>query len=120
MLLKFIYTKEPKAMNAFAAGMTVIFSQRDYSVNVFLSHTHWFREVGSGVFDALALIFSDAPIEKSSITISKSWFFHNVFNFESSAGIGCIVTTTTTLSSCFENKSDNPWNIIRIVNSSVP
>ena len=112
-----VHTEEPKAISAFAAGMTVIFSQGDYSANVLLSDTHWFVDTG-GVFDGLALIFSDAPIEKTSITISKSHFHHNV-RLISSAGIGCIVTTTTTLSSCFESASDNPWNIITIVNSYV-
>ena len=43
--------------------MTVIFSQGDYSANVLLSDTHWYADAG-GVFDGLALIFSDAPIEK--------------------------------------------------------
>ena len=33
--------------------------------------------------------------------------------------IGCIVTTTTTLTSYIENTSDNLWNIVTIVNSSV-
>ena len=42
-----------------------------------------------------------------------------MFILQVSAGIGCIVTTITTLSSCFESPSDNPWNIITIVNSSV-
>ena len=112
-----VHTEEPKAISAFAGGMTVIFSQGDYSANVLLSDTHWFMDTG-GVFDGLAFIFSDAPIVKTSVTIAKSHFHHNA-QFTSSGGIGCIVTTTTSLSSCFESPSDNPWNIITIVNSSV-
>ena len=112
-----VHTEKPKAISAFAAGMTVIFSQGNYSANVLLSDTHWFLDIG-GVFDGLAFIFSDAPIAKTSVTITKSWFHHNGHGYRSSAGIGCIVTTTT-LSSCFESPSDNPWNIITIVNSSI-
>ena len=35
-----VHVEEPKAISAFAAGMTVIFSQGDYCATVFLSHTY--------------------------------------------------------------------------------
>ena len=49
-----LHAKQPKAISAFAAGMTVIFSQGNYSANVLLSHTHWADNIG-GVFDGLQL-----------------------------------------------------------------
>ena len=113
-----VHTEKPKAISAFAAGMTVIFSQGDYNVSVLLSHSLWYIDRG-GVFDGLAFIFSDAPIAKTSVTIKKSDIHHDVRTIRSSALIGCIVTTTITLNSCFERASDNPWNIITIVNSYV-
>ena len=58
-----VHFEEPKAISAFAAGMTIIFSQGDYSATVFLSHTYWSSDIG-GVFNGLALIFSDATIDK--------------------------------------------------------
>ena len=41
-----VHTEEPKAISAFAAGMTVIFSQGDYSANVLLSDTDWSADIG--------------------------------------------------------------------------
>ena len=36
-----VHAKKPKAISAFAAGMTVIFSQRNYSANVLLLNGDW-------------------------------------------------------------------------------
>ena len=38
-----------------------------------LSDTHWFDDIG-GVFDSLALIFSDAPIEKLLLQLQSLTF----------------------------------------------
>ena len=35
-----VHTEEPKAISAFAVGMTVIFSQGDYCATVILVHIH--------------------------------------------------------------------------------
>ena len=112
-----VHTEEPKAISAFAGGMTVIFSQGDYSATVFLSYTHWSSDIG-GVFNGLAFIFSDAPIDKANVTISHSLFHHNVFNRKRSFGIGCMVYTRMT-STSIENTLNIPWDIINIVETSV-
>ena len=112
---------QPKAISAFAAGMTVIFSQGDYSANVYLSHTHWNFVIG-GVFNGLAFIFSDAPIRKVYITITKSEFHHNLlFNNipKSTFGIGCMVTTTMNSMSYIGCKDNKTWDILTISDSSV-
>ena len=112
---------QPKAISAFAAGMTVIFSQGDYSANVYLSHTVWYFTIG-GVFNGLAFIFSDAPINKVSVTITKSEFHSHSFLTSipiSTFGIGCMVTTimnSTSYIGCEENK---PWDIITISDSYI-
>ena len=112
---------QPKAISAFAAGMTVIFSQGHYSANVYLSYTYWYSTFG-GVFDGLAFIFSDAPIRKVSVTITKSTFIHNLL-FRNIAkntfGIGCMVTTAMNSSSYIGCKDNKPWDIMTISNSSV-
>ena len=114
---------QPKAISAFAAGMTVIFSQGDYSVNVYLSDTYWHTVYG-GVFNGLAFIFSDAPITKVSVTITKSTFITNLLKTATSYrnrtfGIGCMVTTVMNSNSCIENKHNKPWDIITISDSSL-
>ena len=50
-----VHAKESKAISAFAAGMTVIFSIGNYTANVLLSHGYWNEDI-SGVFDGLAII----------------------------------------------------------------
>ena len=112
---------QPKAISAFAAGMTVIFSQGDYSANVYMSHTYWYWVFG-GVFNGLAFIFSDAPIRKISVTITKSEFHHNLLhtNYSNSTfGIGCMVTTTMNSSSYIACEDNKPWDIITISDSLV-
>ena len=112
---------QPKAISAFAAGMTVIFSQGDYSANIYLSDTYWYFVFG-GVFNGLAFIFSDAPIRKVSVSITKSEFHHNVLfsNIEESTfGIGCMVTTTMNSSSYIGCEDNKPWDIITISDSLV-
>ena len=72
-------TKEPKPISAFAAGMTVIFSLGNYSANVLLSHGYWHEGAG-GVFDGLAIIFNNAPLRNTSVTVTSSYFNHNMIN----------------------------------------
>ena len=112
---------QPKAISAFAAGMTVIFSQGNYSANVYMSHTYWYSVFG-GVFNGLAFIFSDAPIRKVSVTIAKFKARHNFLysnNEKSTFGVGCIVTTTTNSSSYIGCENNKPWDIITISDSLV-
>ena len=112
---------QPKAISAFAAGMTVIFSQGDYSANVYLSDTYW-SVVFGGVFNGLAFIFSDAPISKVSITITKSNFEHNFLDSsisKSTFGIGCMVTTVSKSSSYIGCKDNKPWVILNISDSFI-
>ena len=107
--------KEPKAISAFAAGMTVIFSQGNYSGNVLLSHGYWYEDVG-GVFDGLAIIFSDAPVDNTSVTVISSTFHHNLYHGNIDLfRIGCMFTTT------FNNKSTHhaPWDILTIMDSQI-
>ena len=86
--------KEPKAISAFAAGMTVIFSLGNYTANVLLSHGYWDDDIG-GVFDGLAIIFSDAPVGNTSVTVTSSTFHHNLYHGNIDLfRIGCMVTTT--------------------------
>ena len=118
-----LYTEnnQPKAISAFAAGMTVIFSQGDYSANVYLSDTYW-SVVFGGVFNGLAFIFSDAPISKVSVTITKSKFHHNLLSKnipKSTFGIGCMVTTTMNSMSYIGCKDNKTWDILTISDSSV-
>ena len=114
-----IYTKEPKAISAFAAGMTVIFSQGDYSASVHLSHTYWEWAVG-GIFNGLAFIFSDAPVGKADIVISNSKFNHNMLGLiQSSVEIGCMVTITNTTNTSKFINDDTEWTIITVSDSAV-
>ena len=46
--------------------MTVIFSQGIYSANVLLLNGDWDEDIG-GVFDGLAIIFSNAPVGNTSV-----------------------------------------------------
>ena len=107
--------KEHKAISAFAAGMTVIFSLGNYSANVLLSHGYWYYDIG-GVFDGLAIIFSDAPVGNTSVKVTYSNFIHNIVNgtFDTFR-IGCLVTTT------FNNEYtySAQWNILTISNSTI-
>ena len=110
-----VHTKEPKPISAFAAGMTVIFSVGNYSANVLLSHGHWNTDTG-GVFDGLAIIFRDAPVGNTSVTITNSSFSHNTIHgdFEM-VRIGCLVTTT------FNDGGTHhaSWNILTISHSLI-
>ena len=110
-----VHTKEPKAISAFAAGMTVIFSLGNYSANVLLSHGDWISDIG-GVFDGLAIIFSDAPVGNTSVTVTSSHFIHNIIEGKlDTFRIGCLVTTTLNN----ENTHRAPWDILTISDSSV-
>ena len=114
-----INTTEPKAISAFAAGMTVIFSQGDYIANVHLSHTYWKWAVG-GLFNGLAFIFTNAPVGKAAIVISNSRFSHDVIGIvQSFLEIGCMVTTTyrTNTSNCIND--DTEWAVITVSDSVV-
>ena len=107
--------KEPKAISAFAAGMTVIFSLGNYTANVLLSYGDWYEDIG-GVFDGLAIIFSDAPVGNTFVTVISSTFYHNLHNGNHDLiRIGCMVTTT------FNDKSTHhtPWDILTISDSKI-
>ena len=107
--------KEPKAISAFAAGMTVIFSIGNYSANVLLSHGYWIEDIG-GVFGGLAIIFSDAPVGNTSVKVTNSNFHHNMVggNFDSFR-IGCLVTTIFDV----EGTLHAPWDILTISHSRI-
>ena len=107
--------KEPKAISAFAAGMTVIFSQGNYSANVLLLNGDWDEDIG-GVFDGLAIIFSDAPVGNTFVTVTSFKFRHNLYRGNIDLfRIGCMVTTT------FNDKSTyhTSWDILTISDSNV-
>ena len=110
--------KEPKAISAFAAGMTVIFSVGNYSANVLLSHGDWKTDIG-GVFDGLAIIFSDAPVGNTSVTVTNSSFIHNIFqnimDKVNTFRIGCLFTAT------YKNEftRHTPWDILTISDSTI-
>ena len=72
-----VYTIKPKAISAFAAGLTIIFSQGNYSDDVCLTNFYG-DDISGGVFDGIAFIFSDAPVGKTSIVIKNSEFNHRV------------------------------------------
>ena len=95
--------------------MTVIFSLGNYSANVLLSNGYWCYDIG-GVFDGLAIIFSDAPVGNTSVKVIYSNFIHNIINgtFDTFR-IGCLVTTT------FNNEYtyNAPWDILTISNSNI-
>ena len=107
--------KEPKAISAFAAGMTVIFSMGNYSANILLSHGYWYEDIG-GVFDGLAIIFSDAPVGNTSVKVTNSNFEHNMVdgNFDSFR-IGCLITTIFDIEDTFHA----PWDILTISHSRI-
>ena len=111
-----VHTEESKAISAFSAGMTVVFSQGDYNANVILCNTYW-QYIYGGLFSGIAFIFSDAPVGKVSITITKSTFNHNVYQGNGSVGIGCMVTSTKRFASSFKNTLDMTWNIITVTES---
>ena len=107
--------KEPKAISAFAAGMTVIFSLGNYTANVLLSHGYWNEDIG-GVFDGLAIIFSDAPVGNTSVTVTNSRFIHNIFQGKvNTFRIGCLFTAT------YKNEYTHhaPWDILTISDSTI-
>ena len=62
--------KDSIAINAFAAGMTIIFSLGNYSANVLLSHGCWNEDIG-GVLDGIGIIFSNAPVRNISVTVTS-------------------------------------------------
>ena len=112
-----VYTIKPKAISSFAAGLTIIFSQGNYSADVCL--TIFYGDVISGgVFDGIAFIFSDAPVGRTSIVIKNSEFDHNVVSSGKQAffGIGIMVTK---VKSSNGHTLNGPWNIITISNSSI-
>ena len=110
-----VHAKEPKAISAFAAGMTVIFSQGNYSANVLLLHGYWYDDIG-GVFDGLAIIFNDAPVGNTSVTVTSSNFIHNIiFGTSDTFRIGCLVTTTFN----DEGTHHTPWDILTISDSTI-
>ena len=113
-----VHTEEPKAISAFSAGMTVIFSQGDYSANVVLSNTYWQYTFG-GLFSGMAFIFNDAPIGKATITMKNSTLNHNVFYGRDYGSIGCMVTTTKRFASSFKSSLDLNWTILTVTDSEI-
>ena len=110
-----VHAKEPKAISAFAAGMTVIFSQGNYSANVLLSHGYWIGDIG-GVFDGLAIIFSDAPVRNTSVTVISSIIYHNLYHGNYDAfRIDCMVSTTLN----DRNTHEELWDILTITDSKI-
>ena len=110
-----VHAKEPKAINAFAAGATIIFSLGNYSANVLLSHGYWNQDVG-GVFDGLAIIFNDAPVGNTSVRVATSHFHHNILErIYATFRIGCLVTTTFN----DEGTLHKPWDILSISDSHI-
>ena len=112
-----VHTKKPKAISAFAAGMTVIFSLGNYSANVLLSQGYWDEDIG-GVFDGLAIIFSDAPVGNTSVMVTSSLFKHHILVARAQFDrfrLGCIATTS------FNNKRSlpAPWDILTITDSKI-
>ena len=108
-------TKKPKAISAFAAGMTIIFSLGNYSANILLSHGYWIGDIG-GVFDGLAIIFRDAPVGNTSVRVISSTFHHNLYHGNRDLfRLGCMVSTT------FYDKSTYqvPWGILTIADSRI-
>ena len=65
-----VHTEEPKAIRAFFGGMTVMFSQGDYSTNVVLSNTYG-QYIFGGLFSGMAFIFNDASVGMVSTSIKK-------------------------------------------------
>ena len=110
-----VYTIKPKAISAFAAGLTVIFSQGNYTADVHLTNFYGNYTAG-GVFDGIAFIFSDAPVGRTSIAIKKSKFNHNVISSGKRAffGIGIMVTKAKSSNDCTLNVPNVKWNIITI------
>ena len=112
-----VYTIKPKAISAFAAGLTIIFSQGNYSANVDLTNFYGNYTAG-GVFDGIAFIFSDAPVGRTSIAIKNSIFNHNVMSSGKQAffGIGIMVTN---VKSSNDHTLNVPWNIITISDCTI-
>ena len=112
-----VYTIKPKAISAFAAGLTIIFSQGNYSADVCLTNFYGNYTAG-GVFDGIAFIFSDAPVGRTSIVIKTSEFNHNVVSSGKQAffGIGIMVTK---VKSSNDHTLNAPWNIITISDSTM-
>ena len=80
-----------------------------------MSHGYWIEDIG-GVFDGLAIIFSDAPVGNTSVKVTNSNFHHNMFggNFDSFR-IGCLVTTIFDV----EGTLHEPWDILSISHSLI-
>ena len=112
-----VYTIKPKAISAFAAGLTLMFSQGNYSADVCLTNFYGNYTAG-GVFDGIAFIFSDAPVGRTSIVIKNSEFNHNVMSSGKQAffGIGIMVTK---VKSSNDHTLNAPWNIITISDSTM-
>ena len=112
-----VYTLKPKAISAFAAGLTVIFSQGNYSADVCLASFSGNTNAG-GVFDGIAFIFSDAPVRTTSIVIKNSEFIHVVASAGKQAifGIGIMVSKVKSSNDYILNV---PWNIITISDSII-
>ena len=80
-----------------------------------MSHGCWIGDIG-GVFDGLAIIFSNASVGNTSVTVSSSTFYHNLYHGNHNLfRIGCMVTTT------FNDKSTHhtPWDILTISDSEI-
>ena len=112
-----VYTIKPKAISSFAAGLTVIFSQGNYSADVCLTNFYG-ESISGGVFDGMAFIFSDAPAGRTSIVIKTSEFHHNVVSSGKQAlvGVGIMVTK---MKSSNDHTLNVPWNIITVSDSII-
>ena len=103
--------KDSIAINAFAAGMTIIFSLGNYSANVLLSHGCWNEDIDR-VFDGIGIIFSNAPVRNISVTVTSSYFIHTILSRKvDEFRIGCLVTAN------LNNKSthNTSRNILTII-----
>ena len=113
-----VHAKKPKAISTFAAGMTVmtvIFSQRNYSANVLLLNGDWDEDIG-GVFDGLAIIFINAPVGNTSVTVISYKFHHNLYHGKIDLfRIGCMDITT------FNDKSTHhtTWDAFNYADSKM-
>ena len=80
-----------------------------------MSHWYWNEDV-CGVFNGLAIIFSDAPVGNTSVTVITSTFNHNLYHRNCDAfRIGCMATKKV------NDKSTHHalWDILPITDSKI-
>ena len=105
----------PKAINTFASCTTLLFSEGNYQVSVFIEKSVWNGCYGS-LYD-VAIIARDAPIGKTSVAFKNVTFNENFVMNSNISVIGCSVTSGRKRNES-SIKVKEKWSFLSIKNGS--